>query len=109
MSVATIARVVRILRGGLLVCRSPQLSEAMIAGAIVVYAQPLAVIAGMALHRQQQFDRNTFGIKLPYIDNTNGMMWQIGNLQHIIFCTGPAFGGPNQLQGYFTYQLTFGP
>ena len=38
-----------------------------------------------------------------------GMVWDLSNLQHIMFSAGPAFGGPNQLQGYFAYQLTFGP
>ena len=36
-----------------------------------------------------------------------GMVWDLSNLQHIMFSAGPAFGGPNQLQGYFAYQLTF--
>ena len=38
-----------------------------------------------------------------------GMVWDLSDLQHIMFSAGPAFGGPNQLQGYFAYQLTFGP
>jgi hypothetical protein len=37
-----------------------------------------------------------------------GLMWDLSDLQHIMFSAGPAFGGPNQLQGYFAYQLTFG-
>lgn len=37
-----------------------------------------------------------------------GLVWDLSNLQHIMFSAGPAFGGPNQLQGYFAYQLTFG-
>jgi hypothetical protein len=38
-----------------------------------------------------------------------GMVWDLSDIQHIMFSAGPAFGGPNQLQGYFAYQLTFGP
>jgi hypothetical protein len=38
-----------------------------------------------------------------------GMVWDLSDVQHIMFSAGPAFGGPNQLQGYFAYQLTFGP
>jgi hypothetical protein len=38
-----------------------------------------------------------------------GMMWDLSEVQHIMFSAGPSFGGPNQLQGYFAYQLTFGP
>jgi len=38
-----------------------------------------------------------------------GMVWDLSGTQHIMFSAGPAFGGPNQLQGYFAYQLTFGP
>ena len=38
-----------------------------------------------------------------------GMVWDLSDLEHIMFSAGPAFGGPNQLQGYFAYQLTFGP
>jgi hypothetical protein len=38
-----------------------------------------------------------------------GMVWDLSDVQHIMFSGGPAFGGPNQLQGYFAYQLTFGP
>jgi hypothetical protein len=38
-----------------------------------------------------------------------GMVWDVSDVQHIMFSAGPAFGGPNQLQGYFAYQLTFGP
>lgn len=38
-----------------------------------------------------------------------GMVWDLSGVQHIMFSAGPAFGGPNQLQGYLAYQLTFGP
>ena len=38
-----------------------------------------------------------------------GMVWDLSDVQHIMFSAGPSFGGPNQLQGYFAYQLTFGP
>ena len=38
-----------------------------------------------------------------------GMVWDLSDVQHIMFSAGPTFGGPNQLQGYFAYQLTFGP
>lgn len=38
-----------------------------------------------------------------------GMVWDLSDAQHIMFSAGPAFGGPNQLQGYCAYQLTFGP
>lgn len=38
-----------------------------------------------------------------------GMVWDLSDVQHIMLSAGPAFGGPNQLQGYFAYQLTFGP
>jgi hypothetical protein len=38
-----------------------------------------------------------------------GMVWDLSDIQHIMFSAGPAFGGPNHLQGYFAYQLTFGP
>jgi hypothetical protein len=36
-----------------------------------------------------------------------GLVWDLSDLQHIIFSAGPAFGGPNQLHGYFAYQLKF--
>ncbi len=38
-----------------------------------------------------------------------GLVWDVSDLQHIIFSAGPALEGSNQLQGYFAYQLTFGP
>ena len=38
-----------------------------------------------------------------------GMVWDRSDVQHIMLSAGPAFAGPNQLQGYFAYQLTFGP
>jgi hypothetical protein len=38
-----------------------------------------------------------------------GLIWDLGELQHVIFSAGPALEGTNQLQGYFAYQLTFGP
>jgi hypothetical protein len=38
-----------------------------------------------------------------------GLIWDLSELQHIIFSAGPALEGSNQLQGYFAYQLTFGP
>lgn len=38
-----------------------------------------------------------------------GLIWDLTNVQHIIFSAGPAIEGLNQLQGYFAYQLTFGP
>jgi hypothetical protein len=37
-----------------------------------------------------------------------GMVWDLSDVQRIMFSAGPAFGGPNQLQEYFAYQLTFG-
>jgi hypothetical protein len=37
-----------------------------------------------------------------------GMIWDLSRVQHIIFSAGPAIEGPNQMQGYFAYQLTFG-
>jgi hypothetical protein len=38
-----------------------------------------------------------------------GMIWDASRLHHVIFSAGPAIQGPNRLQGYFAYQLTFGP
>ncbi len=38
-----------------------------------------------------------------------GLIWDLSETQHIIFSAGPAIEGSNQLQGYFAYQLTFGP
>ncbi len=38
-----------------------------------------------------------------------GLIWDLSDTQHIILSAGPAIEGPNQLQGYFAYQLTFGP
>src|SRR5208282_991826 len=38
-----------------------------------------------------------------------GLIWDLSNTQHIVLSAGPAIGGPNQLQGYFAYELTFGP
>lgn len=38
-----------------------------------------------------------------------GLIWDISELQHVMFSAGPALQGSNQLQGYFAYQLTFGP
>jgi hypothetical protein len=38
-----------------------------------------------------------------------GLIWDLSDTQHIVLSAGPAIGGPNQLQGYFAYELTFGP
>lgn len=38
-----------------------------------------------------------------------GLIWDLTDTQHIILSAGPAIEGTNQLQGYFAYQLTFGP
>jgi hypothetical protein len=38
-----------------------------------------------------------------------GAIWDLSDVQHIIFSAGPAIEGDRQLQGYFGYQLTFGP
>ena len=38
-----------------------------------------------------------------------GLIWDLSEVQHVIFSAGPALEGTNQLQGYFAYQLTFGP
>jgi len=38
-----------------------------------------------------------------------GAIWDLSNVQHIIFSAGPAIEGDRQLQGYFGYQLTFDP
>jgi hypothetical protein len=38
-----------------------------------------------------------------------GVIWNLSELQHVLFSAGPALKGSNQLQGYFAYQLTFGP
>jgi hypothetical protein len=38
-----------------------------------------------------------------------GLIWDLSDAQHIILSAGPAIEGSNQLQGYFAYQLTFGP
>jgi len=38
-----------------------------------------------------------------------GLIWDLTDTQHIILSAGPTIEGPNQLQGYFAYQLTFGP
>lgn len=38
-----------------------------------------------------------------------GLIWDLSEIQHVIFSGGPALEGTNQLQGYFAYQLTFGP
>jgi len=38
-----------------------------------------------------------------------GLIWDLSELQHVIFSAGPALDGSNQMQGYFAYQLTFGP
>jgi hypothetical protein len=37
-----------------------------------------------------------------------GLIWDLSDVQHVIFSAGPAVGGSNQLQGYFAYQLTLG-
>jgi len=38
-----------------------------------------------------------------------GMIRDFSSLQHVIFSAGPAIQESNRLQGYFGYQLTFGP
>jgi hypothetical protein len=38
-----------------------------------------------------------------------GAIWNLSELQHLLLSAGPALQGSNQLQGYFAYQLTFGP
>jgi hypothetical protein len=38
-----------------------------------------------------------------------GLIWDLSDTQHILLSTGPAIEGSNQLQGYFAYELTFGP
>jgi len=38
-----------------------------------------------------------------------GAIWDLSDVQHIIFSAGPAIEGDRQLQGYFGYQRTFGP
>jgi hypothetical protein len=38
-----------------------------------------------------------------------GLIWDLSEVQHMMFSAGPALEGTNQLQGYFAYQLTFGP
>lgn len=38
-----------------------------------------------------------------------GMIWDFSSLQNVIFSAGPTIQGSNRLQGYFGYQLTFGP
>jgi hypothetical protein len=40
-----------------------------------------------------------------------GAIWDlsVSDVQHIICSAGPAIEGDRQLQGYFAYQLTFGP
>ena len=38
-----------------------------------------------------------------------GLIWDLSDTQHIILSAGPTIEGSNQLQGYFAYQLTFGP
>jgi hypothetical protein len=38
-----------------------------------------------------------------------GLIWDLSDTHHIILSAGPTIEGSNQLQGYFAYQLTFGP
>jgi len=38
-----------------------------------------------------------------------GLIWDLSDTQHIVLSAGPAIEGSNQLQGYFAYELTFGP
>jgi Putative MetA-pathway of phenol degradation len=38
-----------------------------------------------------------------------GLIWDLSDVQHIILSAGPAIEGSNRLQGYFAYELTFGP
>jgi hypothetical protein len=38
-----------------------------------------------------------------------GLIWDLSSVQHIIMSAGPAIEGSNQVQGYFAYELTFGP
>lgn len=45
----------------------------------------------------------------PHATGINlGLIWDLSDTQHILLSAGPAFEGPNQLQGYFAYILTFG-
>src|ERR1700683_2703862 len=36
-----------------------------------------------------------------------GLIWDFTDTQHIVLSAGPAIEGPNQLQGYLAYALTF--
>ncbi|HXN86323.1 MAG TPA: transporter [Candidatus Binataceae bacterium] len=36
-----------------------------------------------------------------------GLIWDFTDTQHIVLSAGPAIEGPNQLQGYLAYELTF--
>ncbi len=46
----------------------------------------------------------------PHATGINlGLIWDLSALHHILLSAGPTFDGPNQLQGYFAYILTFGP
>jgi len=38
-----------------------------------------------------------------------GLIWDLSDIQHSVLSAGPAIEGSNQLQGYFAYELTFGP
>jgi hypothetical protein len=38
-----------------------------------------------------------------------GLTWDFSETHHIVFSTGPALEGSNQLQGYLAYELTLGP
>jgi hypothetical protein len=38
-----------------------------------------------------------------------GFVWDLSDLQHIMASAGRGIEGPNQVQGYLAYQLTFGP
>jgi hypothetical protein len=38
-----------------------------------------------------------------------GLIWDLSDTQHTVLSAGPAIEGSNQLQGYFAYELTFGP
>jgi hypothetical protein len=38
-----------------------------------------------------------------------GLVYDVSESHHLLFSTGRGLQGPNDFQGYFAYQLTFGP
>lgn len=38
-----------------------------------------------------------------------GVVWDLTDVHHLLLSAGRGIEGPNQLQGYLAYQLTFGP